>query len=272
MKNCITYLLRSSKEDIEMLNKSLFLLEKNLLHRTKNYDVIIFYEKDLGNLKDDINTNLNLLFYEVVLTPPIYENEISERIPEFYPHPTHGNGPIAYGHPGFTIGYRNMCRFFSGKFHELEILSNYEYYLRLDTDSYILSELNYDIFEFAKQNDLIYGYCEPAVQIDNPKVVEGLKEFTKNFLMLNELKTYISIDSIPEGKMFYTNFELGKVNWFLNSDYIKFFKSIDNSGNIYIKRWGDAPIKYLGVNLFCNPKNIIPVKGFTYQHGAVYYL
>ena len=272
MKNCVTYLLRSSQDDIDMINKSLSLLEKNLLSKTNKCDVIIFHENNLGDLKNKINTNLNLFFNEISIEPPLYNDEINLLIPEYYPHPTHGNGPIAYGHPGFTMGYRNMCRFFSGKFHELSILSNYEYYLRLDTDSYILTELNYDIFEFAKQNNLIYGYCEPAVQIDNPKVVEGLKEFTKNYVVSNNITTYANIDSIPEGKMFYTNFELGKIAWFINSDYINYFNAIENNGGIYIKRWGDAPIKYLGINLFCDPKHIIPVKGFSYQHGAVYHL
>ena len=272
MKNCITYLLRSSHDDIDMLNKSLSLLERNLLSKTNNCDVIIFYENNLGELKNKINTNIDLIFYEVIIDPPKYNEEINSLILEFYPHPTHGNGPIAYGHPGFTMGYRNMCRFFSGKFHELSILSNYNYYLRLDTDSYILTELHYDIFDFAKQNDLVYGYCEPAVQIDNPKVVEGLKEFTKKYVVLNDITTYMNVDIIPEGKMFYTNFELGKVDWFINSEYIKYFNAIEDNGGIYIKRWGDAPIKYLGINLFCDPNKIIPIKGFTYQHGAIYNL
>lgn len=41
---------------------------------------------------------------------------------------------------------------------------------------------------------------------------------------------------------------------------------------IYIKRWGDAPLKYIGVNLFIDSKYIKPVHGFVYQHGAIYNL
>ena len=272
MKNCVLYLLRSLPDDITMINKSLSLLDINLLKYTKNCDVLIFHEHDLGELKNQINTNLNIIFHEIKIDPPEYDLKIKSKIPEFFPHPTHGNGPIAYGHKGFTIGYRNMCRFFSGEFYTIDILKNYEYYLRLDTDSYILTPLNYDIFEFARQNDLIYGFCEPAVQIDNPKVVNGLKEFTQNYIRTNQLKTYVNIDSIPEGCMFYTNFELGKLDWFLNSKYFEYYKEINNSGNIYINRWGDAPIKYLGVKLFCESNKIIPIKGFTYQHGAIYNL
>ena len=51
---------------------------------------------------------------------------------------------------------------------------------------------------------------------------------------------------------------------------MNFYNYIDKSGGIYSRRWGDAPIKFLGINLFMNKQNIIPVQGFTYQHGAVY--
>jgi len=271
-KDCVVYLLRSSQDDIEMLNKSLNLLDNNLLRFTKNCDVIIFHESDLGELRNGIQTNIDLQFHEIVMGSPKYAEDIASQIPEFFPHPTHGNGPIAWGHPGFTIGYRNMCRFFSGEFHKQEVLQNYKYYLRLDTDSYILTPLNYDIFEFARNNDLNYGYCAPAVQIDTEKVISGFNNFTKEYLNKKNPTIYVDVDSIPEGKMFYTNFELGKVSWFLESQYWDFYNAIDESGYIYIRRWGDAPIKYMGVTLFCEPGKIIPVKGFTYQHGAVYRL
>jgi hypothetical protein len=44
MKNCIVYLLRSSVEDINMINKSLSLLENNLIRFTNNCDVLIIYQ------------------------------------------------------------------------------------------------------------------------------------------------------------------------------------------------------------------------------------
>ena len=55
--------------------------------------------------------------------------------------------------------------------------------------------------------------------------------------------------------MYYTNWELGKVDWFLTSEYITFYNMIDENGGIYTKRWGDAPIKFLGVNLFMPQKH-----------------
>ena len=130
----------------------------------------------------------------------------------------------------------------------------------MDTDSFIHTPLNYDIFKWAETNQCYYGYIEPAVQKDNPKVIEDLWKYV-NLKYPND---------IAEGLMFYTNFELGKISWFLESEYMNFYQYLDDSGGFYTKRWGDAPVKFLGVNLFMNSKNIVPVNGFTYQHGGVY--
>jgi hypothetical protein len=258
--NCIIYLVRSSDEDIEMFNQSLSLLEKNLLKYTSGTDILVFVEDSFELYKEKVVTDLDLQYHTIQFEVPDYPKEIADQIPEFFPHPTHGNGPIEWGHPGFSMGYRHMCRMFSGELYNFDVIRKYNYYLRLDTDSYIHTPLNYDIFDWAKNNNCYYGFIAPAVQTDNPKVIEGLWEFVKESYPNN----------IPEGMMFYTNFELGKVDWFLTSPYMEFYNKIDKSGGIYTKRWGDAPIKFLGVNLFMPQENIQPVTGFTYQHGAVY--
>jgi alpha 1,2-mannosyltransferase len=258
--NCIVYLVRSSEDDLIDFNKSLSLLEENLIPFTDNVDLVVFCEESFEKFKSRVETKLNIKYQSIEFDVPDYPEEIKNNIPEFFPHPTHGNGPVAWGHPGFSMGYRHMCRFFSGEIYKFDIIKEYDYYLRLDTDSFIHTPLNYDIFEWAKENECYYGFIAPAVQQDNEKVVEGLWEFVNN----------IYPNNIPARWMFYTNFELGKVSWFLTSEYMNFYNYIDKSGGIYTKRWGDAPIKFLGINLFMSEQNIIPVSGFTYQHGAVY--
>jgi alpha 1,2-mannosyltransferase len=259
--NCILYLVRSSEKDVEDFNKSLELLEKNLLPYTSGTDLLVFVEDSFEEYKSLVKTNVSIRYETIEFKFPDYPQEILDQIPEFYPHPTHGNGPIEWGHPGFSMGYRHMCRFFSGELYNQKAVQEYEYYLRFDTDSYIHTPLNYDIFEWAKVNECYYGYIAPAVQKDNLKVVEGL---------WNSVNELIPENFIEEGMMFYTNFELGKVDWFLTSEYMRFYNELDKTGGFYTKRWGDAPIKYLGINLLMEPEHIIPVQGFTYQHGAVY--
>ena len=258
--NCILYLVRSSEDDLKDFNKSLALLEENLLPFTGEVDLVVFCEESFEEYKPRVETKQNIRYVTIEFDIPDYPQEIVDNIPEFYPHPTHGNGPVAWGHPGFSMGYRHMCRFFSGEMYKFDIVREYDYYLRLDTDSFIRTPLNYDIFEWAEKNECYYGFIAPAIQQDNEKVVEGLWDFVKDRYP----------NDIPDRYMFYTNFELGKVSWFLTSEYMNLYNEIDKCGGIYTKRWGDAPIKFLGINLFMNRKNIIPVQGFTYQHGAVY--
>lgn len=253
--NCIVYLVRSSEKDVENFNKSLSLVEENIIPTTKDFDVVVFCEPSFEELKSKVKTNLNLIYKTIEFSIPEYSGIILDQIPKFFPHPTHGNGPIAWGHPGFSIGYRHMCRFFSGQMYEYDILHKYDYYLRLDTDSYIITRIPYDIFELAKQNEIYYGFIK--IEEDNPKVVEGLWETVNQYIPNN----------IPENLMFYTNFELGKVSWFLTSEYMKFYNYLDKTGGFYTKRWGDAPVKFLGINLLMDKKNISQIGGFIYNHG-----
>jgi alpha 1,2-mannosyltransferase len=153
--------------------------------------------------------------------------------------------------------------------YEDNIFDDYKYYLRLDTDSFILSRIPYDIFEWMESNSFDYGTIQQAIQIDNPKVVIGLWDFVEKWIDNEKITTLIDVSKIPNGTMFYTNFELGKLSFFKNEPYKKFYNAIKNSGGIYINRWGDAPIKYLGVKLFT--EKIGYVSDFIYQHGAIYY-
>ena len=286
-KDCVLYLVRTSQDDLDMLNRSLGLVESHVLSSIKERtDVILFHEKSFDETyKNRVRalSNGNIIFQEIEFKVPEYsKQEIADHIPEFYPHPTHAkNGPHGetyfkeHGcfHPGFTMGYRHMCRFFSGWMYDQPILKNYEYYLRLDTDSFVLSMVPYDIFEWMRNNKCEYGFIDQAVQQDNPMVVEGLWKTIETWVDSNNIQVYKPISQIPDGRMFYTNFEVGKVSSFTTgSAYYNFYNFIDSVGGIYTKRWGDAPIKFLGVTLFVSPQTIKAVRGFIYQHGAVYHL
>lgn len=274
-KNCIIYLVRTSQGDLDMLNRSLALVDSNVLGSVSGKtSIIIFHEKSFDAqyrakvlpLKHGV-----VAFYKIEFSLSNYSKEFRSNIPEFYPHPTHGNGPLGWGHPGFSLGYRHMCDFFSGSLYDLPLLRRYEYYLRLDTDSFILTKIPYDIFQWMAKNKCEYAYIEPALQQDHQMVTEGLWPQTETWIETHAIITHVPIKSLPEGRMFYTNFELGKVSSFSQgSDYYNFYKFVRDSGNIFIKRWGDAPIKYIGVNLFFKPSAIRPIYGFVYQHGAVF--
>jgi hypothetical protein len=275
MKDCVLYLAGNSEENIKDFHKSLRLLYQNYL---KNFscDVVVFHEKAfIQHLPILIKAfpNISFKFFEITFELPKYNAYILEKIPEYFPHPTHGNGPIAWGHPGFSMGYRHMCNFFAGDIYNQPALADYDYYMRLDTDSYILREISYNVFDMMRNRNAIYGFIGAAIQTDNSKVIDGLWDCCKQF---SDMSKYVCnksiILNISPGKMYYNNFEIGKISWFKKEAYTTFYKHIRDSGGIYTKRWGDAPIRYLGINLLLDDSMLVNVTDIAYQHGAVYNL
>lgn len=273
MKNCIVYLANHREQEIKDFLKSLHLLQDNFL-KIHDVDVVVFHEKEFNCYIQNLIKlfpKINFIFKELNFQLS-YSEDILNKIPEYFPHPTHANGPVAWGHPGFTIGYRHMCNFFAGELYKESILDNYDYYMRLDTDSFILREVKENIFDKMKNLNAFYGFIAQAIQSDNPKVTIGLRECVKEFLDTNKIKTNIDISQIRENGMFYNNFEIGKISWFKNSEYMKFYEHIKNTGGIYIHRWGDAPIRYLLLNLIMPHNNMLNITEIAYQHGAIYNL
>ena len=234
----------------------------NILPFCKPFDIIVFHEKDLISFKKNIISGDRVIYKEIEFKLPDYPEEILVQIPKFYPHPAHG-------HEGFTMGYRHMCRFFFSEIFPL--LNGYQTYMRLDTDSYILDPINYDIFDWFNSHELIYSFIAAAVQIDNQTVCRGLNDEVFKWLDDNSLDTEINILEIPNGKLFYTNFEMCNICWFSNSSKSKnFYKFINETGKIFSERWGDHILRYLQVSLFCNPAKVQPVVGIHYEHGVIY--
>tara|TARA_Y100000296_G_C5156750_1_gene249520 strand:- start:580 stop:1404 length:825 start_codon:yes stop_codon:yes gene_type:complete len=268
-KNCIIYLIRASDKDVDEFIKSIHSLENYFLNNNP-CDILCYHEIDLqpyiNKIKKEIKTKLN--FFEIEFSlPDFYKNF---NIPEFFPHPTHGNGPLAWGHPGFGMGYRHMCRFFCGEFYKMPQLDDYKYYMRMDTDSFILGPVNYNVFKYMETNNKNYGYIPTAIQRDNPKVIEDLWNMSLVWYEKNSNICIRSPEDITEGLMYYTNFEIGNINWFKNSMYKDYYSFLDQSGGIFTKRWGDAPMRFLALSMLMSDEQKYPICNIPYQHGACY--
>ncbi len=269
LSNCFLYLAHNSEEDLLDFDKSLNLLYINYL-KDHPCDVLVFYENTFEQYIDQFCNNhpdIKFVWQKITFDLPNYPVDIKTQIPVFFPHPTHGNGPVGWGHPGFSMGYRHMCRFFSGAMYEDRVLQGYEYYCRLDTDSFILEKIPYNIFEYAQKHNIFYGYIKDAVQMDNMAVAKNFGKTALNFLKESGIR---DINLEPENKMYYTNFEIGYVPFFRSGIYKDFFDYIDRSGGIYIYRWGDAIVKYMGISLSMKPENRWAITDIVYQHGAIY--
>jgi len=269
-KDCIVYLLRAAQRDVDLFISSVKSLERHFFSKN-DVDVLCFHERDLlpyiSQILNSVETKIK--FIKIEFSIPESNNHLD--IPSFYPHPTHGNGPIAWGHPGFSLGYRHMCRFFSGEIFKRQELNEYRFYMRMDNDSFILKDVTYNVFDYMESNKKHYGFIAPAVQYDHPKVSEGLWDESlewynknKNICVLEPLK------DIELYKMYYTNFEICSLEWFKTGNYMKYYDFIDSLGGFFTKRWGDAIVRYLGVNLLMHEDNKYPIYDIAYRHGDSY--
>lgn len=255
----------SRMRDVPLLYRSLTMLGTNF-GKLREYPVVILHD-DID--KGTISNLMVALHQSLGFIPNLKFERLDFVLPEWV-----SEDPARYTVPldQAWMGYRHMCRYHSGGIYRDERLLKYDWYWRLDSDSYIFSPINYDPFEYMASNGKEYAYMS-IEDGEVPSVVEGLWDETARFMEENSIPlTRDLADSIVDGKwscrLFYTNFEIAKFSFFRGKEYMSYFDHLDRTGNIFYRRWGDAPIHWLGVKMFLSPEKVWGVKDITYQHNA----
>ncbi len=262
IKAVILYLARSKRKDIVSLKRSLSLLDINFNDKF-NYPVIIFHEDFNENLMEEIRkaTRSNLKFEKVDFKIPDFLKK--EEIPEF----------VYVGGFEFSIGYRHMCRFFSGLIYQNPALKDYDYYWRLDTDSFLLDKIDYDVFRFMQENNYVYGYIDKGS--DHPAMVSGLWEITKKYIEENNIQPTFLLKFTQNGvwdrTAFGTNFEISKLDFWRSCEYMNYFNYLDKAGGIFKYRWGDHIIHFLAISMFIPENQLHKFSDIAYQHQSFIY-
>jgi alpha 1,2-mannosyltransferase len=258
--NRIIYLLKKDQKEIDMLSMSLKLLKVNFLP-SNDYPIFVLHDEMIEEeIFDKLQSDVKFTTVFVDFKSDEYQKNIKPGVDDKIRVP----GVDRY----FDMGYRHMCRFYSYGMYEVLELQDTDLYLRLDCDSYFTEPVDYDIFKYMEDNDLIYGYN--LITTDNPLVSKNLWEVSKDYSRtVDVIKT--PIDGIPQYNMYYTNFEIAKFHWFKESAYKPYFDFIDNENGIYKWRWGDAIIKYLGIEMFL-PENKKHLFNVPYKHGNIFNL
>ncbi|OXB44054.1 hypothetical protein B1J92_I04378g [Nakaseomyces glabratus] len=190
---------------------------------------------------------------------------------------------------GSSISYRNMCRYNSGFFFRQKLLDGYDYYMRVDPDVHFLCDLPYDPFEMMVVNHKKYGFVITMHEIGStiPTLWDTVKKFIsqhsdlinknnllgfltdKNDLGKNKFKAHFQDDY--NLCHFWTNLEVGDLNFFRSDKYLKFFDFLDANGGFYYERWGDAPIHSIAAALFLDKDEIIHFEEIGYHHMPYYH-
>jgi len=253
-KAAIVYLTR--KSDLSDLKKSLFLLDCHFNNEFK-YPIIIFYDDLTKKMITELKSvsNSKLIFKKIVLG---FKKGIDgSQFPEKY--------------AGFSINYRHMCRFFFMGLYEQPIMREYDWYWRLDTDSFILDKINYDVFDFMNEHKLIYGYNR--ITIDPKELIVGLKDAFNEYLQEKKIVPKSLSNLLPFGfwfgQNFYTNFTIPNISFWRSKEVKDFLDYIDKNGGIYKYRWGDTPLHFLTAALFLNINQIHCFNDIFYKHQDI---
>lgn len=179
--------------------------------------------------------------------------------------------------------YHNMCRFYSGAFYNIPEMAKFRYYWRIEPDVKFFSDVNYDVFKYLAGTGKIYGFTINIYDIRQS--VTTLLPETLAFLNLGDNYKYVNKNGafqwITENRQlpqnardtggystchFWSNFEIGDMDFFRGEAYSNWFKHLDATGKFYYERWGDAPVHSLGLALFADKSQIHWFRDIGYYH------
>uniref|UniRef100_A0A7S2NXI6 DUF4185 domain-containing protein n=1 Tax=Zooxanthella nutricula TaxID=1333877 RepID=A0A7S2NXI6_9DINO len=167
--------------------------------------------------------------------------------------------------PERGMGYRHMCRFQAGIVNRRLAELGYEWHWRMDDDSLLTGEVPYDVFGYMASAGKLYGYVS-TVRDDDACIVD-LWDTAKEYAQRLRLSSENFFGEWPRGAVYYNNFEVSHSSVFTSPQYRAYFDHIDQNGGIYMRRWGDAPIKSIAVSMFVSADRIHRFGDLGYRHA-----
>ena len=273
-KTVIVYLAMNSKKDETYGRDSRSMLEKSLDSLFENYnndfnhDIIVFYDNKYPFLEKDqyeIKKNRNIKFH--LLDDNLWKPPDCEEL-------KNNSDQSKWVQPKFSLGYRNMMRWYGVLIYKYLDNLGYEWYMRMDDDSLLHSKINYDLFQFMYNNNYEYGfraYCNDAISVS-----DGLIEFCYNYCNKNNIEpTFLNRYTLYNSEKttknynilgYYNNFLITNLKFWLRDDVQLFLKHFDNSGFQYTKRWNDLISQAVTIQIFMERKKLYHFNDFSYEH------
>jgi mannosyltransferase len=186
---------------------------------------------------------------------------------------------------GFSESYRNMCRFNSGFFFRQELVNKYEWYMRVEPDVEYYCDFSYDPFKVMRLNGKKYGFIIAIHEYEEtiPTLYDTTMDFFEEnpqYLHPNNSISFITDKesfSITAVRMdvandynlchFWSNFEIGNLDFYRSEGYLKYFEHLNNEGGFYYERWGDAPVHTLAATLMLDKDEIHYFEDIGYFHA-----
>lgn len=173
--------------------------------------------------------------------------------------------------PLSNLAYKRMCHFYFQGFTEVPVLMQYKYLMRMDDDTCIQNNINYDLFQNMEDRNAVYAHS--SVWLDGPQVTQGLYPFAESYLNEHNLtwsnpelrKRVYSYTSAPA---YNTNLEIINTVRYTLPPVTQFINYVVESNMIFHRRWGDAPLRFVLSLMFWKEAEIVTLDNFDHQHST----
>jgi alpha 1,2-mannosyltransferase len=266
-----TFVTLARNTDIWEIARSIRQVEDRF-NRKFHYDWVFLNDKPFDDTFKKVTTSL--------VSGTTYYGEIPKEHWSFPPHIDQDKArkvredmaqrKIIYGD---SVSYRHMCRFESGFFFRQELMLNYEWYWRVEPSIELFCDINYDTFKFMADNNKKYSFTLSLYEYVEtiPTLWESTKKFIKEHPEHIVEKNSMGFLSDDGGDTynhchFWSNFEIGNLNWLRSKPYLDYFESLDKDGGFFYERWGDAPVHSIAAGLLLNKDEIHFFNDIAYYH------
>ncbi|EXJ56048.1 alpha 1,2-mannosyltransferase [Cladophialophora yegresii CBS 114405] len=266
-----TFITLARNTDIWEIARSIRQVEDRF-NRNYNYDWVFLNDKPFDETFKKVTSSLvsgKTHYGEIPVEhwsfPPWIDQKKAEAVREDM-----RRRKIIYGD---SISYRHMCRFESGFFFRHPLLQQFEYYWRVEPSVELFCDIHYDPFRYMKENKKKYSFVLSLYEYVEtiPTLWDSAKKFIKDHpehISPDNSMAFLSDDGGDTYNKchFWSNFEIGNLDWLRSQAYLDFFESLDKDGGFFYERWGDAPVHSIAAGLLLRKDEIHFFNDIAYYH------
>ncbi|KAI8997406.1 nucleotide-diphospho-sugar transferase [Pilobolus umbonatus] len=265
------FVILTRNSELDQLRRTIHQLEARFNHKF-NYPYVFLNDeeftdefKDLTSSLTKAETKYGLIDKEFWSYPEWIDIAKADRLRQEME-----DNQILYGG---SLSYRHMCRFESGFFYRHPLMMDFDYYWRVEPGVEFSCDIDYDPFLFMKDNGKKYGWTISLLEFKStiPTLWDTVKSFIREYPQMipeQNLMDFISDFSGIDYNLchFWSNFEIGDLNFFRSPEYTAYFDYLDKAGGFFYERWGDAPVHSIAVSLFLNKSQVHFFDDIGYKH------
>ncbi|RHZ59441.1 glycosyltransferase family 15 protein [Aspergillus thermomutatus] len=266
-----TFVTLARNSDVWDIAKSIRQVEDRF-NRNYHYDWVFLNDKPFDDTFKKVTTSLvsgNTFYGEIPHEhwsyPDWIDQDKAKKVREEM-----GQKKIIYGD---SESYRHMCRYESGFFFRHPLMLNYEYYWRVEPSIELYCDISFDPFRFMKEQNKKYSFVLSLYEYYDtiPSLWDSVKKFIGNHpehIAEGNAMDFLSDDG---GKTynkchFWSNFEIGSLEWLRSKQYIDYFDALDHDGGFFYERWGDAPVHSIAAGIMLKKEEIHFFNEIAYYH------